>query len=159
MLSSPAQITIARHTVQLMQRHALDSQPDACCGLIGGIGNAIHVAAPTGNQAIDAHVHCLPNRNDITHILKEWQQSGLSLRGVYRSSLTAHCAQPGMFANLLADLQVTAPSACSNAGDLLCLAINLETDGRLETHAFWQRQGIWQETALVLEEDGQTKVA
>ncbi len=153
---SPEQITIARHAVQLMQRHALDSQPATCCGLVGGAGNAIQVAAPTGNRAVDTHLQCLPDYSDINRILKKWRQ--WSLCGAYCSSLAAIGAQPGMFANLLAGLQAAAPSACSNADSLLCLAINLGTDGRLETHVFRQQRGVWREIALVLEEDGQAGI-
>jgi len=153
-MPSPAdQITIARHALQLMQRHALDSQPATCCGLVGGVGNAIKVAAPTRNRAVDTHLQCLPDHSDVTRILKEWRQRGLC-GGAYCSSLAAIGAQPGMFANLFADLRAAAPSAYSNADSLLCLAINLGTDGRLETHAFRQQRGAWREIALVLEEDG-----
>jgi len=153
------QIAIARHAVQRIQRHALDSEPAACCGLIGGTEEVIRVASPTRNQAMDTRMHCLPDRADITRIIRQWQQQGLQLYGVYRSCLTAHCARPGMFANLLTDLQVAVPAACTDPAGLICLAINLDTDGRLETHAFRQQHGAWQEMALALEEDGQTRVA
>jgi len=153
------QLAITRHAVQYMQRHALDSEPEACCGLIGGTDDIIQVAAPTKNQAMDTRIHCLPDRDDIIRIVRQWQQQGLNLYGVYRSCLTTHVTQPNMFANLLTDVQVAMPAACIDPAGLLCLAINLGTDGRLETHAFRLQQGSWQEIALVLEEDGQAKVA
>jgi len=128
--------------------------PNACCGLIGGTGGNIHAARPVRNEAADGRMCCQPRLDDIIQAVQQWQRQGQGLCGMYRSCLTTDGIHPAMFADLLAGLMTVVPSAHTGSDGLLYLAINLGTDGRLETLAFRQHQGGWKETRLVLVEDG-----
>ncbi len=127
--------------------------PNACCGLIGGSGNNILAARPVRNEGTDTRMSCRPSPNDIVQAVQLWQQQGQGLCGMYRSCLTTDDIRPAMFAGLLATLKTAVPSAYACPDELLCLVINLGTDGRLETLAFRQRQDSWEETTLVLVEE------
>ncbi len=81
-------ISIARHTVQLILRHAMDSKAGLCFGLIGlkplsDNDSTIRHATPistsgTGNTALP-HIE----NSDIQHTVQRWHDEGVEVCGCY----------------------------------------------------------------------------
>ena len=122
--NSLPEILVARHAVQAMLRHALDSQPAICCGLLAGSND--HIRSATA----------LP---DAAGILAELQKQSSQWMGVYHSDNEPE--------DIFSGLKSTAVDG------LLYIAVDLDTDGRLDTHAWQLHENAWREVPLVLEED------
>ncbi len=124
--SSLPEISIARHAVQAMLRHALDSLPAICCGLLAGS---------------KSHVQSAMVVPDTAQVLSELQKKSSQWVGFYRSN-----SNPD---DILSELDSTS----FGKDGLLYLAISLDTDGRLDTRAYQLHDNNWREVPLVLEED------
>jgi len=140
------QITITRCAVQAMLRHAIDSQPAICCGLVSGKDMNIRSTAVIRNIANHPEQQCRPSKTDMDCILHNWQKQGLDCRGAYCSSLHPGDMRSEDQDNNLVDMagKFTSPHP------QLYLAINLDIEGRLETHAYKRHENTWRELPLVL---------
>jgi len=123
---SVQEITFARHAAQAMLRHALDNQPAICCGLLAGS---------------EGHIQSAVAVPDASRILAELQKQPSQWMGVYRSSTNPD------------EIVTELDSTTFHVDGLLYLAVNMDTDGRLDTHAWQRHENSWHEVPLVLEED------
>lgn len=151
----PTSVSIARHAVQAMLHHALETRPGPCCGLLAGKCDDILMTAPFACKGGDPTGNDGLRVGDLEHTLQEWKQRGMALVGVYRSFSEHEEIGPGAF-TAVQDMLQEKSSAHGNApGQWLHLAVLLDTEGRLEIDAYQARDGQWTEVPLLLYEDGE----
>lgn len=145
-------ITIARHAAQAMLHHALDTQPEICCGLLYGLSNetgmTINQTMPVANTAEQREQACLFDPQATSRALLSDDGGEHSLLGLYRSFPAPGTTTDDMLSDIPAPLQGVQTT------HLLYAAISLCTEGRLEIHLFSTQAGVWHEQTLFMLEDG-----
>ncbi|HKJ84221.1 MAG TPA: hypothetical protein VJ961_09425 [Mariprofundaceae bacterium] len=144
-------IGITRHAAQALLHHAIEAQPEICCGLLYGssnnTGTTIRRILPVTNTAAQREQACTPERTGIELTLTGDGGEPLLLLGPYRSFPTLGIRTDDMLADMPALPQT--PDTAKWYG-----AVSLCTKGRLEIHIFSTLSGTWREHALEMEEDG-----
>jgi len=129
--------SIRRHAVQQLLRQALDAEPEAVQGLLGGHGHSVEaVLALHGNLAKDA----------IRDAMQTWDEQGIRLLAAYSSE---DSLQPLLPSAVLPDMvNATLPS-------LPQLIIRTDTKGRIEARLIAPAtDGSTRTCALEMQEDG-----
>jgi len=78
-------VLITRGVSDAMQAHALEAQPEECCGLLAGDGNVITSAYRLHNEAERPETRYFASPEDLFAAMKAMRQEGVEMMGIYHS--------------------------------------------------------------------------
>jgi len=155
-------ISIARHTVQFMLRHALDAKASPCFGLIGRKtlshnGSTILYAAPIATSGADNFAVSLLENSDIKHTTQRWQQKEIDVCGSYFTTEKGQVPEIEKLISLEQNLKAALTNHLSEppASSLIHMPLLLGTAGCLEAFAYQIKSDQLCSIPLLLAEDGQ----
>jgi len=127
--------SIRRHAVQQLMRQALDTEPQAVCGLLGGHDNNVEAVLPLYGACRKGAIH---------NVLQSWQSKGIRPLAIYSNE-----PDTALPTALLPDA-VSAILPC-----LPRLIIRSDTKGRIEAVLLAQAPNMQAQTcSLEMQEDG-----
>jgi hypothetical protein len=147
-------LSIARHTVQLILRSALDAEPMRCFGLIGRKNEStISHTAPLAIMGIQqSAAHVLKNC-DLQHILERWDKQSVVPCGLYFTTENGELPQIKELESY--EKALTSASASLPGSALIHMPLMLNTAGCLEAFTYQLHENALVSIPLTLEEDGQ----
>jgi proteasome lid subunit RPN8/RPN11 len=78
-------VRVRKDALQMMLRHAAESWPEECCGLLLGRADRIEDALPARNAAEDRARRFLVDPVDHFHAIRQARARGLAIVGAYHS--------------------------------------------------------------------------
>jgi len=159
-------ISIARHTVQFILRHALDAKTSSCLGLIGRKplphnDSAICYAVPITTSGASNFASTPIENSDIQHTMQLWHQEEVQVCGSYFTTESGLAPDSAQFDQLLIFLDQTLQTVLANhyskppISPLIHLPLLLGTAGCLEAFAYQITGEKPCPVPLLLAEDGQ----
>ncbi|MFQ5581502.1 MAG: hypothetical protein ACE5F3_02610 [Mariprofundaceae bacterium] len=149
--TSATPLSIARHPLQCILHEAMSAQPECCCGLFACENGTVFATASIINRARRLKDDCDMDIQDIRTQLHRWRQQGVHFCGIYHASSAGRIPNVAFMEKLEHTVKKAAPEETEH--DIVHLLLALDTEGRLEVHAFYCRQGTAIEITLALEDD------
>ncbi len=78
-------INITEEVKAAIEKHALESRPYECCGLLAGIGNLLLAAHPLRNQAETPESKYFASPEDMFQAMRRMRDAGHAMLGIYHS--------------------------------------------------------------------------
>jgi [CysO sulfur-carrier protein]-S-L-cysteine hydrolase len=78
-------IRITEATRDLMKRHALESRPAECCGVLSGENGVITDLHPLRNEADNPEIKYFASPEDLFAAMRRIRDAGQSMLGIYHS--------------------------------------------------------------------------
>ncbi|MBI3651691.1 MAG: M67 family metallopeptidase [Acidobacteria bacterium] len=82
---SDSNIRITATVRAAIETHALESQPQECCGLLSGTNDVISQTYRLRNQAENPLTNYFAAPDDLFRAMQQMREAGESLRGIYHS--------------------------------------------------------------------------
>ncbi|MGA1368770.1 MAG: Mov34/MPN/PAD-1 family protein [Blastocatellia bacterium] len=78
-------LTVPLPIYQALMAHALREAPWECCGLLGGVGEAVQSCHPLTNRALTPQTHYFASPEDLFPAMRSLREAGETLLAIYHS--------------------------------------------------------------------------
>jgi proteasome lid subunit RPN8/RPN11 len=78
-------INLTEEVRAAITKHALESSPNECCGLLAGLGNLILAAHPLHNQAGHPESNYFASPEELFQAMRRMRDAGQEMLGIYHS--------------------------------------------------------------------------
>lgn len=82
---SEVSVLITEQVKRAIEKHALDTQPSECCGLLSGANGVISDVHPLPNEAARPDVRFFATPEDLFAAMRRMREANQSLLGIYHS--------------------------------------------------------------------------